>query len=115
MKTAKASRVAYMGRKAVLLANDDVQALVETVGGMMPEFGLRRGRGVLNAHWLPDFRDNSGAPFTPDRHGGYWKAKPLYLIPGDFPRGPSLVPAARVDGVGRRPHGWAPTEEWAGG
>ena len=58
MKTAKASRAEYMGRKAVLLANDEVQALVETVGGMMPEFGLRRGRGVLNAHWLPDFRDN---------------------------------------------------------
>ncbi|HZF34214.1 MAG TPA: hypothetical protein VE914_10465, partial [Candidatus Angelobacter sp.] len=69
MKTAKASRVEYMGRKAVFLANDEVQALVETVGGMMPEFGLRRGRGVLNAHWLPDFRDNSGAPFTADRHG----------------------------------------------
>ena len=46
MKTAKASRVEYMGRKAVFLANDEVQALVETVGGMMPEFGLRRGRGV---------------------------------------------------------------------
>ena len=34
MKTAKASRVGYMGRKAVLLANDEVQALVETVGGI---------------------------------------------------------------------------------
>jgi len=74
MKTAKASRVEYIGRKAVLFANDEVQALVETVGGMMPEFGLRRGRGVLNAHWLPDFRDNSGAPFTADRHGAHWKA-----------------------------------------
>src|SRR5205823_13465537 len=90
MKTAKASRVEYMGRKAVLFANDEVQALVETVGGMMPEFGLRRGRGVLNAHWLPDFRDNSGAPFTADRHGAYWKAKLLYLIAGDFPCSPSF-------------------------
>ena len=112
MKTAKASRVEYMGRKAVLLANDEVQALVETVGGMMPEFGLRRGRGVLNAHWLPDFRDNSGAPFTPDRHGGYWKAKLLYLIAGDFPCSPSFGPGCVVDGIELPPHGWTANEEW---
>src|SRR2546425_5815983 len=106
MKTAKASRVEYMGRKAVLLANDEVQALVETVGGMMPEFGLRRGRGVLNAHWLPDFRDNSGAPFTADRHGAYWKAKLLYLIAGDFPCSPSFGPGCVIDGIELPPHGW---------
>jgi hypothetical protein len=112
MKTAKASRVEYMGRKAVLLANDEVQALVETVGGMMPEFGLRRGRGVLNAHWLPDFRDNSGAPFTADRHGAYWKAKLLYLIAGDFPCSPSFGPGCIVDGIELPPHGWTANEEW---
>jgi hypothetical protein len=96
----------------VLLANDEVQALVETVGGMMPEFGLRRGRGVLNAHWLPDFRDNSGAPFTADRHGAYWKAKLLYLIAGDFPCSPSFGPGCVVDGIELPPHGWTANEEW---
>lgn len=113
MRMAEASRVEYMGRKGVLLANDEVRAVVETLGGMMPEFGLRRGHGVLNAHWLPDFRDNSGAPFAADRHGAYWKAKLLYLIAGDFPCSPSFGAGCVVDGIELPPHGWTANEEWA--
>ena len=52
MKTAKASRVEYMGRKAVLLANDEVQALVETVGGDQRETGQGDGRLDVVAAWL---------------------------------------------------------------
>src|SRR5207253_96464 len=67
---------------------------------------------VLNAHWLPDFRDNSGAPFTAGRHGAYWKAKLLYLIAGDFPCSPSFGPGCVVEGIELPPHGWTANEEW---
>jgi len=79
------SRVEYMGRKAVLLANDEGPAVVETVGGMMPEFGLRRGRGVLNAHWA------SGLPrTTPARRSRPTGTAPTWI--GEAP-----VPSSRGD------------------
>lgn len=109
----EARRVEYMGRRSVSLSNGSVRAVIDTLGGMMPEFSLRRGKGGINAHWVPDFRDNSGQPWSDSRHAAYWKAKLLYLIAGDFPCCPSFGPGCAVDGVELPPHGWAANEEWS--
>jgi hypothetical protein len=109
----EARRVEYMGKRAVLLANDEVRTLIEAAGGMVPEFGVRRGPAVLNAHWIPDFRDNSGTPFSQDVHGPYWKVKLLHILAGDFPCSPSFGGGCEVDGVKLPPHGWAANDDWA--
>ena len=112
MANIEARRVEYMGRRSVLLANGEVRALFDATGSMIPEFGVRRGPASLNAHWLPDFRDVSGLPFSPEQHGAYWKAKLLYLIAGDFVCSPSFGPPCTVDGVALPPHGFTANEEW---
>ena len=104
--------ISYMGRKAVLLANEQVRVVVDELGGMVPEFGLRRGKGVLNAHWVPGFRDTSGQPWAVARHEAYWKAKLLFHIAGDFPCSPSFGAPCTVDGVEHPVHGWAANEAW---
>jgi len=108
----EAQRIRYLGRTAVALENDEVRAVVDAEGGMMPEFGLRRGRGILNAHWIPDFRGDLATPWSDDRCASYWKARLLYLIAGDFPCSPSFGPACTVDGVELPPHGFTANETW---
>jgi hypothetical protein len=109
----EARRVEYMGRRSVCLANESVRAVVDALGGMVPEFSLRRGRGGVNAHWIPDFRDNSGQPWSESRSAAYWKAKLLYLIAGDFLCSPNFGPPCVVDGVALPVHGWTANEEWS--
>lgn len=104
--------IEYFGRKSVLLANDTVRAIVDDLGGMMPEFSLKRGKGGINAHWIPDFRGNSGAPWSEEKHAKYWKAKILYTLAGDFPCSPSFGPPCVVDGVELPSHGWTANERW---
>ena len=113
MDKAEARRIEYMGRSSVLLANGEVRAVVDALGGMMPEFGVRHGPGTLNAHWIPDFRGTDGAGFSPERDGPYWKAKLLYLIAGDFPCSPNFGPGGVVDGVELPPHGFCANEAWS--
>jgi len=113
MKGIEARRVEYLGKRAVVLGNEEVRTIVETAGGMVPEFGVRRGMGVLNAHWIPDFRDTSGTPYSEAKHGRYWKVKLLYQLAGDFPCSPSFGPPCQVDGISHPAHGWAANEEWA--
>ncbi|HET9596605.1 MAG TPA: hypothetical protein VFP65_13540 [Anaeromyxobacteraceae bacterium] len=113
MGALEARRIGYLGRTAVALANAEVRAVVDAEGGMMPEFGLRRGKGLVNAHWLPDFRGDLGTPWSDERCARYWKARLLYLIAGDFPCSPSFGPGCTVDGVALPPHGWAANETWA--
>lgn len=108
----EARRVEYMGKRAVLLANDEVRALIESAGGMVPEFGVRRGTSVTNAHWIPDFRDVSGTPFSEAVHGPYWKVNLLHMLAGDFPCSPSFGGNCEVDGVKLPVHGWTANEEW---
>ena len=108
----QAKRVEYMGRRGVVLGNDLVRAVVETAGGMVPEFGVRRGAAVLNAHWGPDFRDMSGTPFSEAAHGKYWKVKLLHMLAGDFPCSPSFGPPCELDGIAHPAHGWAANEDW---
>ena len=107
-----AKAVEYMGRRAVVLGNELVRTVVESLGGMVPELGVRRGAAVLNAHWIPDFRDMSGTPFSEAAHGKYWKVKLLYNLAGDFPCSPSFGPPCQVDGIAHPAHGWAANEEW---
>jgi hypothetical protein len=108
----EARRVEYMGKRAVVLANDDIRTVIELAGAMVPEFGVRRGSGVLNAHWIPDFRDVSGTPYVEAIHGPYWKVKLLYMLAGDFPCSPSFGAPCEVDGIEHPVHGWAANEEW---
>ncbi len=108
----EARRFDYLGRKSTALSNGKVRALVDASGGMMPEFSLLRGSGGVNAHWMPDFRDNSGRPYSEAEHGKYWKNKVLYLIAGDFPCSPNFGSSCVVDGVELPVHGWTANEEW---
>jgi hypothetical protein len=108
----EARRVEYTGRRAVLLANDQVRTLVEAGGGMVPEFGVRRGAAVVNAHWIPDFRDVSGTPYSPAVHEPYWKAKLLHMMAGDYTCSPSFGGACEVDGASLPIHGWTANEDW---
>jgi hypothetical protein len=108
----EARRFGYLGRRTVLLANARVRTVVDELGGMMPEFSLNRGRGGINAHWIPEFRDNSGRPYSGAEHREYWKAKVLYLIAGDFPCSPSFGTGCLVDGIEIPAHGWTANEEW---
>ncbi len=108
----KAGIVDDRGRKAVCLENGGVRAVIDAQGGMMPEFGLMRGTGLANAHWIPGFRANSGKPWAEGEHASFWKAKLLYHLAGDFPCAPNFGPGCLVDGVELPPHGWTAEGEW---
>jgi hypothetical protein len=107
-----ADRINDRGREAACIRNGLVSAVIDARGGMMPEFGLVRGKGLLNAHWIPDFRSNSGEPWIEAKHAGFWKAKLLYNLAGDFPCCPNFGPPCTVDGVQLPPHGWTANEDW---
>lgn len=113
MSAVQARRISYLGRTGVVLSNAEVRTLVDAEGGMVPEFGLVTRKGLLNAHWLPDFRGDLSIPWSQERHGPYWKAKLLYLIAGDFPCSPGFGAGSTVDGVELPPHGWTANEAWA--
>jgi len=112
MAATEARRVEYMSRRAVLLSNERAVAAVEAVGGMVPVFGLRRGAAVENAHWIPDFRDTSGAPWSEAAHAPFWKVPLLRNLAGDFPCTPSFGGVCQVDGAVQPIHGWAANHEW---
>jgi len=108
----EAKRLGYLGRNSTLLGNGVVRTVIDDQGGMVPEFSISRGRGGVNAHWLPEFRDNSGRPWSKAEHERYWKVKLLYHIAGDFPCCPTFGGDCVVDGVSIPPHGWTANEEW---
>jgi len=112
MASVQARRVEYQGKQAVVLESPQVVTIVESAGGMVPVFAVRRGASILNAHWIPDFRDVSGTPYVESVHGPYWKVKLLHRIAGDFPCTPSFGGACEVDGVSHPVHGWGANEEW---
>ncbi len=112
MNDAKIERIRYVGRNAVVLSNRSVRAVIDDVGGMVPEFSIRREKGTVNAHWIPQFRMNLDTSWSDDRHTGYWKGKLLSLIAGDFPCAPNFGPDCVVDGVSIPAHGWTAQESW---
>ena len=108
----KAQATSHLGRSAICLENEKVRTAIDAVGGMMPEFARKGGEALLNAHWVPEFRESSGKSYDPSEHADFWKVKLLYLIAGDFPCSPNFGGACVVDGVELPPHGWAANEEW---
>ena len=104
--------ITTFGRHSISLENNQVRTVIDALGGMMPEFSLKRGGAAINAHWIPDFRDKSGAPYEPAKHGDYWKANLLYLIAGDFPCSPNFGGPCNVDGVDLPAHGWVANNAW---
>ncbi len=112
MNTKNIERIRYLGRDATVLSNEIVRVVIDDLGGMMPEFSLKRGKGAINAHWIPDFRSNSGQSWDPRVHSSYWKGKVLYNIAGNFPCSPNFGPDCVVDGVSLPGHGWTANEQW---
>jgi len=108
----EARLVSDWGRNAVSLENERLRAVVGARGGMMPEFGLKRGAGLLNAHWLPEWRANSGLPWSESEHAPFWKSSLLYDIAGDFPCCPNFGDGCDVDGVSLPAHGWTANGDW---
>lgn len=108
----EARSVRYMGREAVLLSHERSRAVIDRLGGMMPEFSVRRGAGFVNAHWIPDFRGDMERPWSEGDHGPYWKAKLLYILAGDFPCVPNYGGNCVVDGVAMPIHGFSANEVW---
>jgi hypothetical protein len=112
MITTSAEHIRYFGRNSIVLSNEKVRAVIDDLGGMVPEFSLRKGRGAINAHWIPDFRGNSGQPWNPATHALYWKGKILYILAGDFPCSPNFGPDCTMDGTKLPAHGWTANERW---
>lgn len=110
---ARAARVMDTGnRDSSILENGILRVMINDKGGMVPELSARYGNGYLNAHWIPDFRSNSGARFDPKKHGDFWKADLLYSIAGNFPCSPNFGPGNETAGVAHPPHGWAANLQW---
>lgn len=109
---AKIENIRYFGRNAVVLSNQSVRTVIDDLGGMIPEFSIRRGRGAINAHWIPQFRMNSDTPWNPELHAEYWKGKLLSIIAGDFPCAPNFGPDCVIDGASIPAHGWTAQERW---
>lgn len=99
-------------RNATELENGELRLVIADKGGMTPELSTRRGSGWMNAHWIPEFRDNSGEPFDQARHGGHWGADLLYSIAGNFPCCPNFGPDHDDGGIFYPPHGWTANGTW---
>ncbi len=113
MGKATSKRFSCMGRDGVALENELVRAVVEDEGGMMPEFGVRRGRGLQNAHWIPEFRWRGGRTWDEARDAPELGLRLLSIIAGDFPCSPNFGTGGEVDGASLPLHGWAANERWA--
>ncbi|MGO8693881.1 MAG: hypothetical protein ACLQMF_09450 [Rectinemataceae bacterium] len=107
-----ASELSFMGRPSVRLANGLVRATLDPDGGMVPELGIERESRFLNAHWIPPFRDPSGAPWSETLHGRFWKSRLLHTLAGDFICSPNFGPGGDVDGAALPPHGWTANTRW---
>lgn len=109
----RASRVAETGgRGASVLENGLLRVMVDDKGGMVPELAAFRGGGWINAHWIPEFRANSGKPFSAAAHAPFWKVELLYDIAGNFPCSPNFGPGHAHGGVEHPPHGWTANARW---
>jgi hypothetical protein len=102
----------HRGREAARLSNGDFEAVVCRRGGMVPALGLRSQKSSVNAHWIPPFRVDSGAPYSEAEHGAFWKSKLLYEIAGDFLCSPTFGSGGTIDGAEIPAHGWTANEEW---
>ena len=108
------TRVKELGtRDATVLGHSSLRVMVDDIGGMIPELSLIRGKEIINAHWLPWFRSNSGLGFSETGGGAFWKGSLLYHIAGNFPCIPNFGPGHNIDGIEMPPHGWTANLPWA--
>ena len=114
----KVSRITELGnREATLLESNNLHVVIDDQGGMIPELSAStnndgNGAPVLNAHWLPWFRSNSGKPYSENETGSFWKANLLYHLAGSFPCLPNFGPGHIIDGISMPPHGWTANLPW---
>jgi len=107
-----ASLASFTGRPVVRLANGLLRATIEPDGGMVSELGVERDGRFLNLHWVPAFRELSGAPWSETLHGAFWKSRLLYTLAGDFICSPTFGPGGDLDGAELPPHGWTANARW---
>lgn len=100
------------GREASVLETGLVRVVVDDEGGMVPEFSTLQDKRALNAHWIPQFRANSGKAWNEKRHGSYWKNRNLYHIAGGFPCLPNFGIAHLVEGEVMPSQGWTASDCW---
>ncbi len=100
------------GRPATELENEVLRVLVSDQGGVISELSAKRAEGWMNAHWIPEFRANSGELFDASRHGQFWKVNLLYNIAGNFPCAPNFGGGHRDGAIDHPPHGWTANESW---
>ena len=100
------------GRDATVLEHDSLRVMVDDVGSMVPELSFIKGKGWLNAHWLPWFRSSSEKPFQAAENSSFWKVQLLYNIAGSFPCIPNFGPGHVLDGIKIPPHGWTANLPW---
>jgi hypothetical protein len=107
------SRITELGgRAATVLENSSLRAMIDDIGGMIPELSGNRNGSWINAHWMPWFRGNSGMAYSDAEHGSFWKAGLLYNIAGSFPCIPNFGPDHIIDNISMPPHGWTANQEW---
>jgi hypothetical protein len=110
---ASVQRVIEAGeRNATILESGLIRVVVDDEGGMVPEFSSLQDRRALNAHWIPQFRANSGEAWNEKRHGSYWKNRHLYHIAGSFPCLPNFGIAHILEGETMPFHGWTASDCW---
>jgi len=108
----EATRSVFMGRPSIRLSNGLVRATVDLASCVIPELGVELDGRLLNAHWVPAFRDPSGTPWSSELHAEFWKSRLLYSIAGDFVCSPNFGPDCAVDGTELPAHGWTANAEW---
>jgi hypothetical protein len=113
-KKALVKRVQEAGKRdATVLEQEKLRIVIDDEGGMVPELSaVTDTDGRINAHWNPWFRGNAGKPFNEAEHGGFWKARLLYQLAGNFPCLPSFGGDHVVDGVNMPAHGWTANDRW---
>jgi hypothetical protein len=100
------------GRNATVLETGLIRVVVDDEGGMVPEFSTLQDKRALNAHWIPQFRANSGESWNQKSHGHYWKNRTLYHIAGSFPCLPNFGGAHIIEGETMPSQGWTASGCW---
>jgi hypothetical protein len=106
-----AQRILSGSRSGVLLSNGLIRALIDSMGGMVPEFSVKYGDGFLNSHWIPGFRGHSGEGWRVGDKS-YWKDQLHCNIAGNFLCSPTFGAGFSREGQDCPTHGWTANETW---
>jgi hypothetical protein len=100
------------GRNATALETGLIRVVIDDEGGMVPEFSALQDKRALNAHWIPQFRANSGEAWNEKLHSAYWKSRSLYNMAGSFPCLPNFGGAHFVEKETMPAQGWTVSDCW---